>query len=152
MIAVQLTSVELSGSGMRSGQGHLNPPLQCPPPPPPLGAFGPFLRGGESRTKARTRPTRGQGVCRISKNRRGGGPPQTPSPSPASRPADPVLWSRGSALTLCITSRTVHRRPCVSDTVARCGTCGGCHCVRVSADTPPTALRRASVPARQDHE
>ena len=25
--------------------------------------------------------------------------------------------------------------PCVSDTVARCGTCGGCHCVWVSADT-----------------
>ena len=42
--------------------------------------------------------------------------------------------------------RTVHRCPGVSDTVARCGTCGGCHCVRGSADTPPPALRRASVP------
>ena len=32
--------------------------------------------------------------------------------SPVSRPADPVLWSGGSALTLCIMSRTVHRCPC----------------------------------------
>ena len=61
--------------------------------------------------------------------------------SPVSGPADLVLWSGGSALTSCIMSRTVHRCPCVSDTVARCGTCAGCHCVRVSA--PLTALRRA---------
>ena len=66
--------------------------------------------------------------------------------SPVSRPADLVLWSSGSALTLCLMSRTVHHCACVSDTVAHCGTCGGCHCLRVSADTPLTALHRASVP------
>ena len=49
-------------------------------------------------------------------------------------------------------SQTVHRCPCVFDTVARCGTCGGCHCLRVSADTPLTALRRAPSAPGQDHE
>ena len=34
-------------------------------------------------------------------------------------------WSTGSALTSCIMSRTVHHCPCVSDTVARCGTFSG---------------------------
>ena len=43
-------------------------------------------------------------------------------------------------------SRTAHHCPCVSHTVAHCGSCGGCHCVQASADTPLTALRRASVP------
>ena len=66
--------------------------------------------------------------------------------SPVSIPADPVLWSSGSALTLCIMSWTVHHCPRVSDTVAHRGTCGGCHCLCTSADTPLTALRRASVP------
>ena len=46
--------------------------------------------------------------------------------SPVSRPADLVLWSSGSALTSCIMSWTVHHCPCVSDTVAHCGTCSGC--------------------------
>ena len=57
-----------------------------------------------------------------------------------SRPADPVLWSGASAPPSCIMSRTVHRRPC------------GCHCVRVSADAPPTALRGAPTAPGQDHE
>ena len=43
--------------------------------------------------------------------------------SPVSRPADLVQWSSGSALTLCIMSRTVHHSPCASDAVAQCGTC-----------------------------
>ena len=34
------------------------PPLPMPPPLPPLGAFGPLLLGGESRTEARRRPPR----------------------------------------------------------------------------------------------
>ena len=51
--------------------------------------------------------------------------------SPVSIPA-PV----GSALTLCIMCRTVHYCLCVSDTQACCVTCSGCHCLRVSADTP----------------
>ena len=63
--------------------------------------------------------------------------------SPVSIPADLVLWSSGSALTLCIMSRTVHRRLCASAAAARCGTCSACHCLRVSADTPLTALRGA---------
>ena len=67
-----------------------------------------------------------------------------PSPPLPSRPADLVLWSCGWALTLYIISRTVHHCPCASDTVAHCGTCSGCRCLRVSADTPQTALRRAS--------
>ena len=58
-------------------------------------------------------------------------------------PADLVLWSSGSALTSCIMSRTVHHRLCASAAAARCGTCGDCHCLRVSADTPLTALRGA---------
>ena len=66
--------------------------------------------------------------------------------SPASRPADLVLRSSGSAPTSCIMSRAVRRCPCVSDTVARCGTCSSCRCLRVSADTPLTALRRAPAP------
>ena len=49
----------------------------------------------------------------------------------------------GSALTSCIMSRTVHRRLCASAAAARCGTCSDCHCLRVSADTPLTALRGA---------
>ena len=65
---------------------------------------------------------------------------------PVSKPGDQVLWSSGSALTSCIMSRTVHHCPCVSNTVAHCGTCSGCHCWRVSAHSPLTALRRASVP------
>ena len=64
--------------------------------------------------------------------------------SPVSTPADPVLWSGGSARTSCLMSPTVHRCPCVSDPVARCGTCSGYHCTWVSADKPLTALRRAS--------
>ena len=67
--------------------------------------------------------------------------------SPVSRPADPVLWSSGSALTSCLMSRTVHHCPCVSDTVARRGTCGGCHRLRVSAAAPLTALCRAPLVA-----
>ena len=35
---------------------------------------------------------------------------------------------------------------CTTTTVARCRTCGGCHWWRMSADTPLTALCRASVP------
>ena len=72
--------------------------------------------------------------------------------SPVSRPADLVLWSGGSAPTSCIMSQTVHHCPCVSDTVARCGTCSGCHCSRVNADTPLTALRRDPTAPSQDHE
>ena len=34
-----------------------------------------------------------------------------------------------------------------SHTVAGCGTCSDCHCLQMSADTPMTALRRATVPA-----
>ena len=60
--------------------------------------------------------------------------------SPVSIPADLVLWSSGSALTSCIMSRTVHRSLCASAAAARCGTCSNCHCLRVSADTPLTAL------------
>ena len=63
--------------------------------------------------------------------------------SPVSIPADLVLWSSGSALTSCIMSGTVHRRLCASAAAARCGTCSDCHCLRVSADTPLTALRGA---------
>ena len=47
---------------------------------------------------------------------------------------------------------TVHHCTRVSDAVARVGTCGGCHCLRVSADTPPTALRRASSAPSQGHK
>ena len=63
--------------------------------------------------------------------------------SPVAISADLVLWSSGSALTSCIMSRTVHRRLCASAAAARCGTCSDCHCLRVSADTPLTALRGA---------
>ena len=58
----------------------------------------------------------------------------------------PPKGSSGSAPTSCLMSRTVHHCPCVSDTVARCGTCSGYHCWRASADSPLTALCRASVP------
>ena len=37
------------------------------------------------------------------------------------------------------------------NTVARCGTCGGCHCRRVSADTPLTAWRRPPSAPGQAH-
>ena len=36
---------------------------------------------------------------------------------------DLVQWSSGSALTLCIMSRTVHHFPRASDPVEQCGTC-----------------------------
>ena len=65
---------------------------------------------------------------------------------------DLVLWSGELAPTLCIMSCAVHHCPCVFYTVPRCGTCGGCHCLRVSADTPLTALHRASVPPSQDYD
>ena len=61
-------------------------------------------------------------------------------------PQNLILWSGGSALTLCIMPRTVHHCTCVSDTVARCGTCSGCHCRRVPADTRLTAYHMASAP------
>ena len=57
-----------------------------------------------------------------------------------------VLWSVGLAPTSGIMSGTVHHCPCVSDTVTRSRTCGGCHCLRVHADTPLTAFHRALVP------
>ena len=54
-------------------------------------------------------------------------------------------------LTSCIMSRIVLHCPCVSGAVAHCGTCSGCRCVRMSADAPLTALRRAPVPAGHAH-
>ena len=60
-------------------------------------------------------------------------------------PPPKVTFPPALVPTLCVMSRTVHHRPCVSDTVALCGACGGCRCVRVSAEPPPTALRRAGV-------
>ena len=41
--------------------------------------------------------------------------------------------------------------PCVSDIVARPGPCARGQCLRVSAETPPAALRMAALPG-QDHE
>ena len=107
------------------------------PPPPPRRPEGDNSRGAGA--------TRAQcGHCNLTVDA-----PQTPSPrtsppplsalpgaagecdvlwqaSPVSRPADLVLWSSGTALASCIMSRTVHRRPRVSDAVAHCGTCSGC--------------------------
>ena len=60
--------------------------------------------------------------------------------SPVSTPANLVLWSSGSALTLCSMSRNMYHCPCVFDTVAHCGTCSGCHRVRMSVDTPLTTV------------
>ena len=70
--------------------------------------------------------------------------------SPASRPADPVWWSCGTALTSCIMSQALHRCPCVSDTAA----CllGGHHdmcCGMVPENDQPTANQRC-VEARMD--
>ena len=76
--------------------------------------------------------TRSRGECHVLR--------QT---SPVSIPADLVLWSSGLALTLCIMSRTVHRRLCASAASTRCGTCSDRHCLQVSADTPLIALRGA---------
>jgi hypothetical protein len=59
--------------------------------------------------------------------------------SSVSRPADLVLWSSGLALTSCIMSQTGHHCLCVSDTVAHCGVCGGCHCLRVPLKGTPSS-------------
>ena len=67
-----------------------------------------------------------------------GTPPQ--SQNPQTRSCGPVARPQTSY----IMSQTVHHRPCASDTAAQRGTCSGCHRVRMSADTPPIALRRAS--------
>ena len=66
--------------------------------------------------------------------------------SPVSIPADPVLWSGGPAPTSCLMSRTVHRCPCVSDTVGRRGTCSGCHGARVSAGTLSRLVQARACP------
>ena len=86
--------------------------------------------------------------CRVTP-----GPPYTPrscgegdvlwQASPVSRLADLVLWSGGSTPTWCSMSRTVHCCPCVSDTVARCGTFGGC-----PADPPLLCVGPTAPPVR----
>ena len=129
-----------------------SPPPPPPPPPPPSASDGPEQGASTTRNRfggclpwGRCDPdgaavplpyqvlhTRSRGECDVLW--------QT---SPVSIPADLVLWSSGSALTSCIMSRTVHRRLCASAAAARCGTCSDCHCLRVSTDTPLTALRGA---------
>ena len=122
------------------------------PPPPPAASDGP--KQGASSTRNRFGGCLPWGRCdpdgaavplpyQVLHTRSRGECDVLWQTSPVSIPADLVKWSSGSALTLCIMSRTVHRRLCASAAVARCGTCSDCHCLRVSADTPLTALRGA---------
>ena len=136
----------------RTHQGPSGGPLGAPPPPPRSASDGPEQGASTTRNRfggclpwGRCDPdgaavplpyqvlhTRSRGECDVLW--------QT---SPVSIPADLVLWSSGSALTSCIMSRSVHCRLCASAAAARCGTCSDRHCLRVSADTPLTALRGA---------
>ena len=57
-------------------------------------------------------------------------PPTRPRKPHQSQDLQTSPRSGGSALTSCILSQTVYYCLCVPNTVARCGTCCGCHCLQ----------------------